>query len=76
MKAAMSQQNDNSTTKSALVLLLMSPVAVALVVGIYFALDDFAQALPILLCGVILGVLNIFVIRYMLAKLETDDPEG
>ena len=70
-------QDNHSSTRTMLYLLLMSPVAVAAIVGVVVAMDDLMSAIPFLAIAVILGTLNVFLIRYFLKKMAgTDEKDG
>lgn len=64
-----------SNMKGAFVALLMIPVLVALVAGAWFTTKDVGQGLPLLLGGVVLGVFNVLVLRYLFKRLATMDQE-
>ena len=73
---AVRKSQSDSNMKGAFVAVLMVPVLVALLVGIYVSTQDLSQGLPLLLGGVVLGVFNFFVLRYLfarLAKMEQED---
>ncbi len=58
--------------KGTFVLVLMAPVLIALVAGAWWTWQGAEQGLPLLAGGVVMAAFNVFILKYLFARLQAE----
>ena len=74
-KSATHSKNDNRSLRSTLTMALIIPVAICILLGLVFMMNDTSQGLFVVGVGAVLGLINFFILKAVLKKMDEHHEE-